>query len=217
MFQYFCERPIIGPNERNSIGKRRELSAHFSRPKLFIRRLSDHHGDRPGVGQYAQDILDNGRKIVRDRNDGIIVRETGRLNSTLLHGSKHHRSRGKELPPAPLHEGCRGSTEAHNQIRRASDKQSPEVFDKRALRILIVGKRARKRMLKELHLPWRLPIEFRANGLGIFAPRFEIAAKGMKQQYPLGVSRQAAEKANDAAKKAATTVKRSAKRPYSAN
>ena len=190
VFQYFRERPVIVPNERNSIGKRRELSAHFSRPELFIGRLSDHHGYRFGVGQYAQDILDDGRKIVRDRNDGIIVRETGRLNSTLLHGGKHHGSRGKELLPAPLHEGCRGSTEAHNQIGRAPDEQSPEVFDKRALRILIVGKRARKRVFKELHLPWRLPIEFRANGLGVFAPRFEIAAEGMKQQHPLGVSRQ---------------------------
>ena len=138
MFQYFCERPIIVPYERNSICKRCKLSAHFSQPKLFIRRLSDYHGDRFSVRQYAQDVLDDGRKVMRDRNDGIIVRETGMLNSTLLHGSKHHRSRGKELLPAPLHEGCCGCTEAHNQIRRAFDKQSSEVFDKRAFRILIV-------------------------------------------------------------------------------
>ena len=61
-------------------------------------------------------------KLLRDRDDGVIFRETGMLNSTLLHGCEHHRSRGKELLPAPLHEVGRGGADAHNQIERAFGK-----------------------------------------------------------------------------------------------
>ena len=91
-----------------------------------------------------QDILDDGREVLRDRDDGVIFRETGALNSTLLHCCEYHRSRGKELLPMPLHELGRGGADAHNQIKRAIGKQSTEVLDKRSLRIFVAGTRSQK-------------------------------------------------------------------------
>ena len=54
--------------------------------------------------------------------DDIIFREAGPLNAALLYHCEHHRRRGKELLPVPLHEVGRGRANAHNQIKRAFGK-----------------------------------------------------------------------------------------------
>ena len=38
------------------------------------------------------------------RYDDIIFREAGTLNAALLYRGEHHRCRGKEVLPMPLHE-----------------------------------------------------------------------------------------------------------------
>ena len=45
-------------------------------------------------------------------------------------------------------------------------------------------------MVSNVQRPWRLPIQFRADGFGIFAPGLKISAKRMKQHHPLRLGRQ---------------------------
>ena len=119
---------------------------------------------------------------MRDCNNGVVFRETGTLHATLLDGGEHHRSRGKELLPLSLHEARCGGAHAQNNIGGLSAEKRAQVADKRALRIFIAVKCAQKRMLDDVHRPWRLTIEFSANDFGVLAPRLEIPAKGMKHQ-----------------------------------
>ena len=103
---------------------------HFSQPKPFIRRRANDHRDGFGVRQYAQDVVDYGRKVVRDRNDRVIFGENGTLHATLLDGGEHHRGGGKELLPVPLHEARRGRAHAQNDVGGISGKEGAEVTDK---------------------------------------------------------------------------------------
>ena len=47
--------------------------------------MADHHGYGFRVRQHFQDILDDDRKVYRARDDDVIFREAGTLNSTLLY------------------------------------------------------------------------------------------------------------------------------------
>src|SRR4029079_15815953 len=155
--QDVCERSIIVPDERNPLCKRRKLFAQDLQPQSFKSRIANHHSYGFGVRQDAKDILDDGREVLRDRDDSVILWETRTLNEALLHCCEYHRSRGKELLPAPLHEVGRGAADAHNQIERAFGKQSTEVLDKWNLRIFVAGTRSHKLFLNDLQRPWRLP------------------------------------------------------------
>ena len=128
-------------------------------------------------------------KFCTMRDDGVIFRETGTLNSTLLHCCEHHRSCGKELLPAPLQKVCRGRADAHDQVKWVFGIQGTEILDKRILWVLIAETGRDQRMLNDVKRPRRLPVQFRAEGFGIFAPGLEIPAKRIKQHYALGLSR----------------------------
>jgi len=81
-----------------------------------------------------------------------------------------------------LHEARCGGAHAQNDIGGLSGEERAQITDKRALRIFIAMKCAQKRMLDDVHGPWRLAIEFIADDLGVLAPGLEIPAKGMKHQ-----------------------------------
>ena len=85
VLQYICERSIIVPYEGKPVCKRRKLLANVLQPKLFTGRSAQHPSYGFRARQHVQDILDEGREVMRGRYDGIIFRKAGTLNAALLH------------------------------------------------------------------------------------------------------------------------------------
>ena len=139
--------------------------------------------------QHLQDVLDGGKIIYSDRNNGVILGECGELNATFIHRREHHRGVGKELWSVTLDKGGRRRTDAYNEVRLLFSEERAEIRDERNLRVFIAGTGRHKRMVSDVQLPRRLPLQLAANGPGILAPGFEILTKGMQEHYPLGVGR----------------------------
>ena len=95
VFQYVFKRKLIVPGERNAIYETPRLPTDFLQPKFLDGRIAVHHGYGLGVRQYAQNVLKNCRKAVRDRDNGVICGKSGILNATLFHCREHHWGGGK--------------------------------------------------------------------------------------------------------------------------
>ena len=123
-------------------------------PELFNGRSTDHHRHIFGIRQHPQDILKGSKIVDPDRNNGVIGRERGKLNSALVHGREHHRGIGKELLPVPLDEGGRRRADAHNQVERMFGKKRTQILDERSFRVFIAGAGGHKRMVSDVQAPW---------------------------------------------------------------
>ena len=96
---------------------------------------------------------------------------------------------GKELWSVTLDKGGCRCTDAYNEVRLLFSEERAEIRDERNLRVFIAGTGRHKRMVSDVQLPRRLPLQLAANGPGILAPGFELLTKGMQKHYPLGVGR----------------------------
>jgi len=84
--------------------------------------------------------------------------------------------------------GCR-CTDAYNEVGRLISEERAKVRNEGYFRVFVAGTSRHKRVISDVELPRRLPLQLTPNGLCIFAPGPEIPAKGMEKHYPLGVSR----------------------------
>src|SRR6185503_14880629 len=125
--------------------------------------------------------------IYSDRDNGVILGEFGELNATFFHRREHHGDVGKEVRAVTLDKDSRGRTDAYNEVRLLFSEERAEIRDERNLWVFIPGTGRHKRMVSDVELPRRLPLQLAANGFGVFAPGLEILTKGMQEHYPLGV------------------------------
>ena len=88
-----------------------------------------------------------------------------------------------------LDKGGRRRTDAYNEVRLLFSEERAEIRDERNLRVFIAGTGRHKRMVSDVELPRRLPLQLASNGSGIFAPGLEVLTKRMQEQDPLGVGR----------------------------
>src|SRR5262245_11651514 len=189
VFEQIIERQIIRPCKRDPVFERLHRFANLFLPKLFNRRSTDHHGHIFRVRQDLQDALDCAKIIYSNRDNGVMLGQSEELNATFFHRREHHGYAGKELRSVTLDKGSRRRTNAYNEIRLLLSEQRAEVTDEMNLRVFILETSRHKRMVSDVQLPRRLPLQFAANGLGIFAPRLEILPKRMQEHDPLGLGR----------------------------
>ena len=81
---------------------------------------------------------------------------------------------------------ARGRTDADDEVRRMLCVERAQILDKRCFRILVARPRRRERMVLDIQRPARLPGQLGPYRPGVFAPRPEILAKGVKDHHPLG-------------------------------
>ena len=65
--------------------------------------------------------------------------------------------------------------------------QRLEIRDEGSLRIVIAEPGGHERMILDIQMPWRKPIQLLPDGLCILPPRPEVAAKGMKDDHSFGL------------------------------
>ena len=91
-----------------------------------------HHEHLPGVGQHLQDVVDQPRKIVDDRDGGFVLAQWRVAEISLIDGRKQERRFGEELLPMLAREHRRGAADRHDEVRPgAAGERGADVVDHR--------------------------------------------------------------------------------------
>ena len=76
-----------------------------------------HHEDLPGLGQQLQHVIDNPRKIVVDRDGGLVLAERRVAKISLVDGREEERRVGKELLAILARENRGRAGDRHDKVR----------------------------------------------------------------------------------------------------
>ena len=94
-----------------------------------------HHEHPLGLGQQLQDLLDDARIVVGDRDSGLVLCKRSVTEIPLIDGCEQGRRVGKELLPILAREYRGGAGDRHDQVRLGTiDKGGSDVVDDRWFR-----------------------------------------------------------------------------------
>ena len=112
-----------------------ELVLELATPELADGSGPHHHEHLPGLGQQLQDALDDARKVIDDRDRGLVVPERCVTEILLIHGREQDRRLGKELLPMLAREDRGGAGDRDDQVRFGTiDEGGSDVLDHRLFR-----------------------------------------------------------------------------------
>ena len=101
-------------------------------PELADLSGPHHHEHLPGLGQQLQDVLDDARKIVGDRDRGLVLSKRSVTEIPLIDGREQERRVGKELLSILAREDRGGAADRHDQVRLGTiDEGGSDVVDDR--------------------------------------------------------------------------------------
>ena len=122
-FQYLRERHLVGPEKREPIFERLRQAAELSAPELLQWRRADHDEDVGRLRKHAQDVPDNGQRVVVVGDRRIIGRQRGMLHEASIHTGEDQRRCGKKLAPVLLGKcGCR-SADGHDKVHSVAGQR----------------------------------------------------------------------------------------------
>ena len=94
-----------------------------------------HHEHLPGLGQQLQDVVDEPRKIVDDRDGGLVLAKRRVAEISLIDGREQERRVGKELLSILAREYRRGAGDRHDEVRLGTiGEGGSDVVDDRLFR-----------------------------------------------------------------------------------
>ena len=85
---------LVGPDKRHATLKSREPGLELLAPEPADVSVPNHQEDLPGFGEYAQDVIDQARKIVDDRDRSLVLAKRRAAEESLIH-------RGEKEGPSP--------------------------------------------------------------------------------------------------------------------
>ena len=110
-----------------SSSSRRQNLAELSGPR--------DHEDLPGLGQHLEDVIDESRKIVGDRDGGLVLPKRCVAQISLVDGREQERRVGKELLSVLAREYRGGAGDRHDEVRlRAIGEGGSDEVDDRLFR-----------------------------------------------------------------------------------
>ena len=115
---------LVGPDECQAIVKSRELLLELSTPELAERSGPHHHEHLPGLGQHLEDVIDESRKIVGDRDGGLVFPKRCVAQVSLVDGREQERCVGKELLSILARECRGGAGDRHDEVRLRADRRT---------------------------------------------------------------------------------------------
>ena len=126
---------IIGPAEREPVVKSREVFLELSMPECAELIGAHHHEHLPGLGQQLQDLIDELRDIVRDRDRGLVLPEGRVAQKPLIDSGEQKRRIGKELLAMLARKDRGRARESDDQVRLGTGGvHGANVIDDRLLR-----------------------------------------------------------------------------------
>ena len=130
--QGFLNGQIVEPDKCQPVVKSPELVLELATPELADWSGPHHHEHLPGLGQQLQDVLDDARIVVDDRDSGLVVPERGVIEIPLIDGREQDRRVGKELLSILAREDRGGAGDRDNQVRLGTiDEGGSDVVDHR--------------------------------------------------------------------------------------
>ena len=96
--------------------KSREVLLEFTTPECAELPGAHHHEDLPGLGQQLQDLIDELREIVVDRDCGLVLPKGRVAQISLIDGGEQERRVGKELLPIFAREDRGGAGDRDDQV-----------------------------------------------------------------------------------------------------
>ena len=111
------ERQIVGPDERQPPAKAFELLLELAPPEMAQLPGPHQHEHLPGLRQHLQDVVDESRKIVGDRDRGLVLAERRVAKKCLVDRREEERGVGKELRSMPPREDRRRAGDSHDELR----------------------------------------------------------------------------------------------------
>ena len=115
--QDILKRQLVGPDKCHATAKSCELGLELSTPELADGSGPDHHEDLPGLGEYPQNVIDQARKIVDDRDRTLVLAKWALAEPSLIHRGEEERRPREKLPPMLAREYSRGAAGSHNEVR----------------------------------------------------------------------------------------------------
>ena len=133
---YFRKRQVVGPDERQPLVKALELGSRA--PDARIVRC----GPAPVTtntcfvsGKQLQDVVDDSRKIVDDRDGCFVLAKRRVAKISLVDSREHERRVGKELLSILAREDRRRTGDRQDEVRLGTIGESgPDVVDDRLFR-----------------------------------------------------------------------------------
>ena len=112
-----------------------ELVLELATPELAELSGPHHHEHLPGLGQQLQDVIDDSRKVVDDRDGGLVVPKRRVAQISLIDGREQERRVGKELLSILAREDRGGAGDRHDEVRLGTiGEGGSDVVDDRLFR-----------------------------------------------------------------------------------
>ena len=112
-----------------------ELLLELATPESAERSGPDHHEHLPGLGQQLQDVIDEPRKVVGDRDGGLVLAKRRVAEKSLIDGREQERRVGKELLSILAREYRRRAGDSHDEVwLRTIGEGGSDVVDDRLFR-----------------------------------------------------------------------------------
>ena len=86
-----------------------ERFVELSTPESAEQSRARHDEHLPGLGQQLQDLIDQPRRVVDDRDGGLVLAKWRVAQKSLIDGREQERRVGKELLSVLAREHCRRS------------------------------------------------------------------------------------------------------------
>ena len=123
---------IVGPDKRQPFAKTLELLLELSTPELSQLSGSHHHEHLLGLGKQLQDVIDESRKIVRDRDGGLVLAKRRVAKKSLIDRREQERCVGKEFLSMLAREDRRRAGDSHDELRLGTiGERGSDVVDDR--------------------------------------------------------------------------------------
>ena len=110
------EGQIVGPDKRQPAVKAFELLLELPTPERRQLSGAHHHEHLPGLRKQLQDVIDESRKIVGDRDGSLVLSKRRVAKKSSIDRREQQRRVGKELLSMLAREDRRRAGDSHNQV-----------------------------------------------------------------------------------------------------
>ena len=111
------ERQIVGPDKRQPPAKAFELLLELAPPEMAELPRPHQHEHLTGLRKHLQDVVDESRKIVGDRDRSLVLARRRVAKKSRVDRREEERCVGKELLSMPAGEDRRRAGDSYDELR----------------------------------------------------------------------------------------------------
>ena len=177
------EREPVEPLKLDAAGEGSELALDLNAPESLEGRIPEHHRHALRVGEQAQDVLDDGRRVDSDRHGHLAWRRGHFPEPASVEPGREHGDGFEEGEPVAGDETHGRSSDAHHEVQAAVLDQGSKIVDERALFPRLREPCELEGSLEERHRTGPLAGDFRSDRGREAVPGCESVSKRADEQH----------------------------------